>query len=251
MIEIGCVANFNIPYSSEIEFVRENNFELVQIWYDKDGIALYGSVNPMELIKSFPYPSIIHAVLDINEFVEHIPKLYKILKELGHKELIIHPVCKSETYSKCSIETLNRGVSYAYEMLTPLDITIYIENNSRLDPLLHTAEEVAYLFDNNPGVKFILDIAHIRDYDHLKTLVDAKFPEMLHVADKHFDVLHEHLPIGQGELNFSYIFERVLKEFRGKLILEITQSREDLIRSKEIMEELLNSREGYVAYEFK
>lgn len=240
MIEIGNVANFNIAYKSEIEFAKENNFHFVQIWYDKDGISLYGNQNPLELIKHYPYPSIIHAVLDINEFEHHIPKLSKILKELGHQELIIHPVCKSETYSESSIEKLNIGVSLAYEVLSPLDITIYIENNSRLDPLLHSPAEVTYLFNKNPGVKFILDVAHIRDYEHLKMLVDAKYPEMLHVADKHFDVLHEHLPIGEGEMDFSYIFGTVLKDFKGKMIMEITQSREGLIKSKEIMEDLLN-----------
>lgn len=60
--------------------------------------------------------------------------------------------------------------------------------------------------------------------------------------------------LNKGALDLSYIFGTVLKNFRGKLILEITQSREDLIKSKEMMEELLNSGqdgEGYIPYEFK
>lgn len=245
MIEFGCLANFNRPYQTEIDIASKNGFDLVQIWYDRDGISLGGNRDPLELIKTYPFPAIIHAVLDINEFEEHIPKLFTILEELGHRELIIHPVCKSEPYSDQIILKLSRAISLTYSILKALDVTLYVENNSQLDSLLHDANEVSYLFEHNPGVKFILDVAHIRDYEHLKELVCAKYPAMLHVADKHFDVIHEHLPLGCGELDFTYIFRDVLKDFSGKVILEIVQSQEDLIKSKKIMEEMLNREYRY------
>ena len=84
MIEIGCLANFNYPYKSEIDFAIENNFKLVQIWYDKNGISLLKDQDPIDIIRAIKFPAIIHAVLDINDFDAHIPRILKILVELGH-----------------------------------------------------------------------------------------------------------------------------------------------------------------------
>ena len=239
MVEIGCLANFNFTYKSEIEFANNNNFKLVQIWYDKNGILLSKDHDPIKSISDSRFPAIIHAVLDINEFDEHIPRILENLKLLGHRELIIHPVCKSENYTESTIQKLSQKVEFAYVKLSKAGISLYIENNSKLDPLLNTPEEVDFLFQENPGVKFILDVAHIQDYDHLNAMVKSKFPEMLHVADKHFNIIHEHLPIGEGEIDFKYIFSNSLKEFRGKIILEIIQSKDDIIRSREKLEEVL------------
>jgi len=239
VIEIGCLANFNFTYRSEIDFARKNNFKLVQIWYDKNGISLLKDIDPVKSIKTAHFPAVIHAVLDINEFYEHVPRILEILKALDHDELIIHPVCKSEEYTDSTIAKLSKNVKFSYDLLSQSGISLYIENNSKLDPLLNTPEEVKFLFQENPNVKFILDVAHIKDYDHLEAMVKSKFPEMLHVADKHFDVIHEHLPIGEGELDFKYIFSSSLKGFQGKIILEIVQSKEDVINSRIKLEKVL------------
>jgi len=239
LIEIGCLANFNYPYKSEIDFAIENNFKLVQIWYDKNGISLLKDQDPIDIIRAIKFPAIIHAVLDINDFDAHIPRILKILVELGHSELIIHPVCNSEEYTDSTIEKLSQKVKSAFKKLNELGITLFIENNSKLDPLLNTPEEVNYLFQENPEVKFLLDIAHIQDYSHFEAIVNSKFPEMLHVTDKHFRITHEHLPIGDGEMDFKYIFSNSLKGFKGKIILEVIQSKDDIIRSKAKLEEIL------------
>lgn len=241
MIEIGCLANFNFTYRSEIEFAVKNNFKIVQIWYDKNGLSLPKDQNPINTILRINFPAIIHAVLDINEFEEHVPKILEILRELGHSELIIHPVCKSDDYSNSTIQKLSQKVQFTHEILSEFDIQLYVENNSKLDPLLNTPEEVSLLFNENPAVKFILDIAHIQDYEHLDLLVKAKFPEMLHVADKHFHIIHEHLPIGEGELDFKDIFSNSLKGFNGKIILEVIQSKDDIIRSRDKLVEALSN----------
>lgn len=62
-------------------------------------------------------------------------------------------------------------------------------------------------------------------------------PKILHVADRHFEVIHEHLPIGQGNIDYKYIFTNILNEFDGKIILEIIQSSKDIIASKAKIEE--------------
>ena len=115
MIEFGCLAHFNHLYSEDVSFAKENNFSLLQVWYDKDGISLKKENNKLAIIKNSNFPSIIHAVLDINEYEEHIPKLINILNELNHKELIIHPVCKSESVNKKTIHKLSSKIQYSYK----------------------------------------------------------------------------------------------------------------------------------------
>lgn len=43
MVKIGCLARFNNPYEEEVEFAKKNNFKLMQVWYDRDGIRNYES----------------------------------------------------------------------------------------------------------------------------------------------------------------------------------------------------------------
>ena len=236
-MKIGCLARYFNPYEEEVEFARNNDFQFMQIWYDRNGIALKKDLNPIEVIKKYDFPTIIHAVLDINEFEEHVPKLIEILKYLGHSELIIHPICENEEISVQTIYKLSTKVKFALEKLLKENITLYLENNSRLDPIFNDSKEIALMFQENPSLEFILDIAHIDDYEHLESMVKIKMPGILHIADRHLEVIHEHLPIGQGNIDYKHIFTNILKGFHGKAILEIIQSPSDILNSKAKIEE--------------
>lgn len=63
-------------------------------------------------------------------------------------------------------------------------------------------------------------------------MVEIKMPKILHVADRRMEIIHEHLPIGQGNIDYSYIFTNILNNFDGKIILEVVKSSEDIIDSK-------------------
>jgi hypothetical protein len=240
MVKMGCLARFNNPYEDEVEFAEKNNFKLMQVWYDKDGIRNHESEeNRLDKINSFGFPTIIHAVLDINEIEEHTIKLIKILNKLNHKDLIIHPICHSEAIDNNTIYKLSDIISRALELLKPYGISLYLENNSKLDPIFSTSKEIQIMFNQNPDLEFLVDIAHIYSYEHLKEMVAIKYPKILHVTDKHFNIIHEHLPLGYGEIDFKYIFDKILCNFDGMIIFEITKQNEDIIRSKEIIESLL------------
>lgn len=73
-------------------------------------------------------------------------------------------------------------------------------------------------------------------------MVNIKIPGILHIADKHFNVIHEHSPIGQGEIDFKYIFSNILKNYEGKIILEIVNTDLDIVNSKEVIEKLLRDK---------
>lgn len=236
-MQIGCLARYFNPYREEVEFAQNNNFKFMQIWYDRNGVALKKDLNPIETIKKYDFPTIIHAVLDINEFEEHVPKLLEIMKYLGHQELIIHPICESEDITSQTIYKLSDKVRFALEKLAKENITLYLENNSRLDPIFNQPYELEIMFKQNPSLEFLLDIAHIDNYEHLKSMIKMKMPKVLHIADRHLEVIHEHLPIGQGNIDYKHIFADILKEFHGRIVLEIIQSSNDIISSKAKIEE--------------
>ena len=76
----------------------------------------------------------------------------------------------------------------------------------------------------------------------MKQIVAVKMPKLLHIADKHFDVIHEHLPIGQGDIDYERIFDNELREFQGKIILEVIQSDEAVISSRDKIRTILSIR---------
>ncbi len=241
MVKIGCCARFNNLYEEEVDFAKKNNFRLMQVWYDKDGIRNHESEeNRLEKIIHYGFPTIIHALLDINEIEQHTLNLVKILNRLNHNELIIHPICHSEAIGENTIYKLSDIIQRTLEILNNNGITLYLENNSALDPIFSTSKEIEIVFTNNPNLEFLLDIAHIYSYEQLKEMVSIKKPEILHIADKRFNIIHEHLPIGYGEINFKYIFDQILCNYDGKIILEIVKEDSDIIKSKDIIESLLN-----------
>ncbi|WP_373600205.1 TIM barrel protein [Paraclostridium bifermentans] len=240
MVEIGCLARFFNRYEDEVEFAKDNGFKLMQLWYDNRGMSMHPyDEDFIKTINKYKFPTIIHAVLDINEFYEHIPKLVDILKKLEHKELIIHPVCKNEPIDENTLYKLDKSIKFALKLLEPEDITLYLENNSKLDPIFTDPSEIEFIFKANENLEFLLDIAHIDNYEHLKAMVDIKMPRLLHITDSRFSVIHEHLPIGYGDIDFEYIFENVLSNYKGKIILEIVNEDKDIIRSKEIIEKII------------
>lgn len=239
MLEMGCLARFFNRYENEVLFAKENEFNFMQLWYDSRGLYLHEDDKDfIETINKYNFPTIIHAVLNIDEFQEHIPKILDILKKLNHEELIIHPICNNEPITDSTIDKLDESIKFALNILTPNDITVYLENNSKLDPIFTDTHEIEKIFAQNEKLEFVLDIAHIDDICHLRNMINIKTPKILHIADKHFNVTHEHLPIGQGEIDFEYIFKKILNNYDGKIILEIINSDIDIINSKDAIKKL-------------
>ena len=100
-------------------------------------------------------------------------------------------------------------------------IMVYIENNSKIDPLLCTPDEINIFFSEITDIGFLLDIAHVDKMEELEKIINAKYPDLLHIADRKYCEVHEHLPIGDGDINYEYIFANLLKEFDGKVIFEV------------------------------
>lgn len=243
MIEYGRSIRWFDDYRDEIEFSRLNKFSFMQIWFMKGELILDKVLSPKEqYILNSNFPVIIHAVYDIYDYDKYNNELVRILKMLKHKEVIIHPVCESIPIKPETINILADNIYKTNELLKENNIKLYIENNSVIDKINYTPSDLKIVFDRNPDVELLLDIAHIDDYEHLQNIIEVKFPKCIHIADKRFNVEHEHLPIGQGELDFEKIFRNHLKAYDGKIIFEVVDTDEEIIKSKNTIQRIFESK---------
>lgn len=243
MIKYGRGIRWFNDYDCEVRFSVMNNFDFMQVWFMKGELILDKVPTPKEqqLLNS-EYPVIIHAVYDIDDYDKYNGELIRILKFLGHKEVIIHPVCEATPVKPETIHILAENLYKTNELLKAEDIKLYVENNSVIDKFFHKPNEIKIVFDRNPDIELLLDLAHIDDYNHLGEILEIKFPKCLHIADKRFSVEHEHLPIGHGELDFELIFNSYLKGYDGKVIFEVVDTDEEIIKSRNTIKSILDAK---------
>lgn len=239
MIKYGRSIRWYNNYEDEVRFSRENGFDFMQVWYAKGQIVLDKVNEPREeTILANNFPVIIHALLDINEFDIHIPRIMRILNRLSHKEIIIHPICHSEKITEKTIVKLYNKLLEIQHLCEENGIKLFVENNSSIDPINYSIDDIKMMYKDK-NIELLLDIAHIDNYEQLKKIVAIKKPKILHIADKHFNVEHEHLPIGDGELDFTYIFKDVLYGFDGKIIFEVVAKDIPIIESLKAIKRIL------------
>lgn len=243
MIEYGRSIRWFNDYSDEVKFSRKNNFDFMQIWFMKGQLLLDKVGSPKEeYVLNSNFPVIVHAVYDIDDFDKYNHELLRILKVLNHKEVIIHPVCESRPVEDDTIYLLADNIYKTNELLKENNIRLYIENNSVIDTINYKPSDLKIVFDKNPHVELLLDLAHIDDYNHLEKILEVKFPKCIHIADKRFTVDHEHLAIGHGEIDFELIFNKYLKDYNGKIIFEVIADDEEIVKSKNIIKGIIESK---------
>jgi len=111
-------------------------------------------------------------------------------------------------------------------------IKLFLENNSKIDPINYNVKDLEIIFTQNLDIELLLDIAHIDDYKHLENIIKIKKPKMLHIVDKNFDIDHEYLAVGEGKIDFEYIFNEILIDFKGKIIFEVLDENEKIVKFK-------------------
>ena len=234
MVKYGFNARYKFALEEEISLAKENNFDFLQLYYGADKAELDRLANDIDKIIKKDFPVIIHAVIDLPEFEVAIPELAKILDRLRLDELIIHPVNKNEQ----PIDQLIGKMTFALDFLKPK--TIYLENNGRLNPIFHDPREIKSMFETNPSLEFLLDIAHIDDYLYLGQILEIRKPKILHISDRHLEEIHEHLPVGEGNINFKKIFAEFLPNFDGRIIFEIGGEFDNILSSRSKIMEFIN-----------
>lgn len=238
MIRVGRGIRWYNDYQQEVDFCLAHHFDFMQLWY-KDGEILVNNIPEpkAEYIKKVGFPVIIHAVFDPEDFEKYGDELLGIVEYLEMNEVIVHPVSEKKPVTNETEPLLVEQVKRFSEKAKSRGIIWFLENNSVVDTFHYQKEDLRSVFQADSYVEQLLDIAHIDDYEHLKDIIEVKFPKCLHVAGKHFDVPHEHLSLMEGDIDYRLVFQKYLKGYSGRIILEIDGTDEELIESKRIIEE--------------
>ena len=167
-------------------------------------------------------------------------KFIEMVKYFGHNEVIIHPICKSEKISKNTVFILEKNIRKIHKKLLEHEVKLFLENNSIIDGFFNTVEDLSIVFNSNPDIGLLLDIAHINNYEHLNEIIKMRFPECIHIADKHFNIAHEHITLGEGDIDFENIFKNIIPHYNGRIILEATETIDGIKKSKHVLDNIFN-----------
>lgn len=251
MLRVGRnLRDLDCPFKDEITFSYENNFDIIQVWYKCGKIDSMYDIDPIKSLKYAPIKSIIHAAMDVSDFKDYEDDLIEKVLELGHKELILHPMIKSREINKDSINELETNVLNLLNKLDKLGIVVYVENNHFHMKCFYTLEQWKNFFEKAlSNTEFLLDIVHVLycdDYEYLKKLVEIKRPKCLHIADTIKGKVgnkHLHLPIGMGIIDFNKIFNEIIPDYDDLIILEIKNTDKNIIESRDKIKNMLEKKE--------
>ena len=238
MVRIGRGIRWYHDYQNEVNFCIDNHFDFMQIWFKSGDILVNDIPIPKEkYIKSIGFPIILHAVFKPEDFGIYGEQLLELTQYFGNDEVIVHPVCGKTLIDHNTEYELAKQVCLFSKKAQNKGSTWYLENNSVIDVFHYKKEDLEIVYSADTYVEPLLDIAHIDNYQHLEDIISVKFPRCLHVAGKHFNIPHEHLSLAQGDIDYKLVFQRYLNGYDGRIILEVDGSDEELILSKQIIDE--------------
>jgi len=238
VISIGRGIRWYNRYQDEVDFCIKNQFDFMQLWFRDGSILVNDLPEPKEEhIRRAGFPVLLHAVFDPVDFGQYGGALLDKVAYLGGRDVIVHPVCKKSPIDQHTEYKLAEQAKRFSAIARARGIVWYLENNSVIDGFHYQAKDLEIVFRADPYVEQVLDVAHIDNYRHLEEIAAVKFPKCLHAAGKHFQVPHEHLPLDQGDIDYRLVFREYLHGYDGKIVLEVTGTDEELIRSKQIIDE--------------
>ena len=229
MAVYGFNVSNTIPIEDEITFAQNNDFSILQLWFDRYGLSTKDKKSIDALVGS-KIETVLHVAANIGEFGKLIASAVPVVKMLNHKRIIIHPTIPTKDIGTDLHSQLISETNNILPQLLDLGLKVYFENNSKLDPLFQTINDIDSFFNTFPQVEFLIDVAHMDSYEYLDLLTKVKMPHILHVSDRHLETIHEHLTIGDGNIDFHNVFKNHLKGFDGSIIFEVPWT--DLARSK-------------------
>lgn len=241
------IRDLDIPFDYEVDFSIRNGFDLIQLWYRRGVIDAVYVEDIIKSINQSGIQTIIHGTFDINDFDEYEEDFINTIIKLNHKETIIHPSIVTEEVNEKTDRILADKVLNLCNRLNDLGVKVYIENNHEYMQTFYTKKQWEYFWSKAPSnTEFLMDVVHVLfcdDYEYMQELVNIKRPTVLHIADTKKGRVgrkHLHLPIGDGIIDFNKIFNEILPDFDGLIILEIKNLDSNIINSKTKIEKYLN-----------
>lgn len=231
-MKIGMCVRSVERFEAEIEFARKHGFDFVKLWYDDNGLGVLGKGNiRIEDVARSSMPVVLHVGIKVPDIFNHFTRVCEIAEAVSALTVVIHPWLRAEHTEQKSNLLLAEGLQKSIGVFHRKEIDVALANNCRLFPVCYTEEQLNEIFLNNPGLDFFLDVAHTDDLAHSKALISQKRPSGLFVSDRRFSVHHEHLPAGEGNVDFQSIFNDLLPGFKGSIVIEIDTSDEDILRT--------------------
>lgn len=239
MVQLGRALRYTAPYEDEVTLAREEGFSFFQLWYYQGALSIATMEEPRaEKVREAGFPVILHAVFDMHEYRLRGEALMELVDFFGHREVIVHPVCKRQPITPETVHQLAEELQPLRRMCQRRGVRLHLENNSVIDGFFNTVEELRVVFDTNPDIGLLLDLAHVNDMRHLREILSMRPPSCIHIADQHFSVPHEHLTLGEGELDFELIFSELIPGYVGRVIMEAVDNPAAIRRSKRVLDRL-------------
>ncbi|MCC7573852.1 MAG: sugar phosphate isomerase/epimerase [Candidatus Methanofastidiosum sp.] len=251
------LAFYGESLENALSWGETNNFELLEIVAENNHAIDEETLTKIkDLISSYNFDYTVHSPFsDINisslnksirkESVRQVKYSIFAVNEIGGKILTFHPGRHSAATSKSRENTkqiLFDSLKEISDYNKDYGVTIALENMpDTFITTMRVSKEVLEVLEN----KQLSEIKHTMDVGHLETnnvdigeyIYDLrKYLIHMHLHDN-FGEFDNHLPLGDGNINFPGIF-RVLKEinYKGRIILEMTKT-EDILKSRKFLEE--------------
>src|SRR5437899_438003 len=212
--------NWRAPVD-EIRFAAENDFVALQIRSDEPGeIAELLRSDLAEVGRAFAdsgVEPVVEMLLRLNEHPSIATALranLEALAALGCRRVHVHPVPGSSALDVAELEQrLPELFESAVEVAESAGLIFGVEHNSPEHRLLTAPETCASLLADVPGLSFVWDLNHADPGSFFALRARLS---LVHASDTRLPVTNHHLPIGQGNVDFS-----VLAGIEVPTILEI------------------------------
>ncbi|NMC75848.1 MAG: sugar phosphate isomerase/epimerase [Candidatus Methanofastidiosa archaeon] len=258
-IELGfsSLAFYETQLEKALSWAEENNFGLLEI-VSENNHAIDEETLPAikEILASYKLNYTVHSPFsDINisslnksirrESIHQVKYSIFAVHEIGGKILTFHPGRHSAATSKSNEGTkkiLFESLKEISDFNKNYGVTIALENMpDTFITTMKVSKEVLEVLEEKrlSGIKHTMDVGHLEtnNVDIGEYIHDLReYLVHIHLHDN-FGEFDNHLPIGEGNINFSKIF-RALDDikYKGRIILEMTRT-EDILKSRAFLNE--------------
>ncbi len=251
------LAFYEDPLENALSWGENNDFGIIEIVAENNH-AIDEETLPKikDILSSYSFEYTVHSPFsDINisslnksirkESIRQVKYSIFAVNEIGAKVMTFHPGRHSAATSK----TRDKTKKILFDSLKEIsnynkdyEVPIALENMpDTFITTMRVSQEVLEVLENKQlsGIKHTMDVGHLEtnNVDIGKYIHDLKkYLIHMHLHDN-FGEFDNHLPLGEGNINFPQIF-KALKEidYSGRIILEMTKT-EDILKSRKFLEE--------------
>lgn len=238
-----------------LSWADNNNFELLEIVAENNH-AIDEETLPWvkEMLASYDLSYTVHSPFsDINisslnksirkESIRQVKYSIFAVHEIGGKVLTFHPGRHSAATSKSRDSTKNilfDSLKEISDFNKDYGVTIALENMpDTFITTMRVSQEVLEILEQKQlsGIKHTMDVGHLETNNvNIGEYIHDLRNYLVHIhLHDNFGEFDNHLPLGDGNINFPIIF-RALNDinYNGRIILEMTKT-EDILKSREYL----------------